>query len=82
MKKLLLTSLVVLSVAIGYAQKQKVKAPATTSTTPAPPVKTPPTAPPKPTPRKIKPRDPGSLGVEKDNTYYPPVKVDTPRTKH
>jgi hypothetical protein len=66
MKKLLLTTLVVLSVVITYAQKQKTKAPATASTSPAPPVKTPPTAPPKPTPRKIKPALPPSLGIEKE----------------
>lgn len=81
MKKLLLTILVALSVGISYAQTQKVKAPATASTTPAPPVKTPPTAPPKPTARKRKPFDPGSMGIEKE-IPLPPSRIDTPRTRH
>ncbi len=83
MKKLLLTILVALSAGISYAQTQKVKAPATASTTPAPPVKTPPTAPPKPTARKIKQRPPESLGIEKDLTDLLPIRPkDTVRTKH
>lgn len=83
MKKLIATTLVLLSVGICYAQKQKAKAPATASTTPAPPVKTPPTAPPKPTPRKRKPYDPGSLGIEKEiDNHWLPIKVDTPRVRH
>ena len=65
MKKLLLTTLVALCAGISYAQTQKAKAPATASTTPAPPVKTPPTAPPKPTARKIKPR-PVRIEIEKE----------------
>ncbi|MGF2413643.1 hypothetical protein [Ferruginibacter sp.] len=82
MKKLLLTTLVVLSVGISYAQKQKVKAPATASTTPAPPVKTPPTAPPKPTARKIKPPLPPSMGIEKEFDTRHPIRQDTTRTKY
>ena len=65
MKKLLLTTLIVLSVVISYAQK--IKDPAPKTNTPAPPVKTPPTAPPKPTARKIKLRPPGSMGIEKEH---------------
>lgn len=83
MKKLIVTTLVLLSVGMCYAQKQKAKAPATASTKPAPPVKTPPTAPPNPTPRKIKLAPPGSLGIEKDLTDLLPIRPkDTVRTKH
>ena len=66
MKKIIFTTLVLLSVGMCQAQKQKAKAPSTATTSPIPPVKTPPTAPPKPTPRKIKLPPPGSLGIEKD----------------
>jgi hypothetical protein len=80
MQKLIVTTLVLLSVGMCQAQAKKVKDPAPKTNTPAPPVQTPPQAPrpiPVPdnlkgkkpvvdSPRKKRWHDPGSMGIEKE----------------